>query len=138
MQKFLKLQNFEIFQFVALSVFLAAACAAPQRGFDKNYNQKQVIPILKFDSQQNHDGSYRYGYETGNGIAVQEQGYVKNLGVKDSEIQTAQGFFSYTSPEGKPITLHYTADENGFQATGGFYQSTKSCLINFNLFLFKF
>lgn len=27
-------------------------------------------------------------------------------------------FSSYTSPEGKPITIHYTADENGFQAHG--------------------
>lgn len=29
-----------------------------------------------------------------------------------------QGSFSYTSPEGKLITIHYTADETGFHATG--------------------
>lgn len=52
-------------------------------------------------------------YETANGIAAQEQGYLKNLGVKDAEAQVAQGSFSYTSPEGIPITITYVADENG-------------------------
>ena len=28
------------------------------------------------------------------------------------------GSFSYTSPEGVPITLNYVADENGFHAEG--------------------
>lgn len=52
-------------------------------------------------------------YETGNGIAAQEQGYLKNAGNKDAEAQVAQGSFVYTSPEGVPISLTYTADENG-------------------------
>lgn len=97
-------------------MLLAAACASPV-GEYQHYSTSP-IPILKFDSQQHHDGSYQYAYETGNGINAHEQGYVKNAGVKDGEIQVAQGFYSYTSPEGKPITIHYTADENGFQATG--------------------
>jgi len=29
-----------------------------------------------------------------------------------------QGTFSYTSPEGQLITIHYTADETGFHAQG--------------------
>lgn len=29
-----------------------------------------------------------------------------------------QGSYSYTSPEGQLITIHYTADETGFHATG--------------------
>lgn len=54
-----------------------------------------------------------HSYETGNGIAAQEQGYLKNAGHKDQEAQVAQGSFSYTSPEGIPITLTYIADEFG-------------------------
>lgn len=54
-----------------------------------------------------------YSYETGNGITAQEQGYLKNAGVKDAEAQVAQGSFAYTSPEGIPISVTYIADENG-------------------------
>lgn len=73
---------------------------------------------MKYDSQQNHDGSYNYAFESANGIVSHEQGYVKNAGVKDGEIQVAEGYYSYTSPEGHPISLQYIADENGFQVKG--------------------
>ena len=56
---------------------------------------------------------YHFSYETGNGIQAQEQGYLKNPGIKDAEAQVAQGSFSYTSPEGIPISISYVADENG-------------------------
>lgn len=29
-----------------------------------------------------------------------------------------QGRYSYPAPDGTPITIEYTADENGFRATG--------------------
>lgn len=76
------------FQFIALSVLLAAACASPVD--DYHHHATPPVPILKFESNQNHDGSYQYAYETGNGISAHEQGYVKNAGVKDGEIQVAQ------------------------------------------------
>lgn len=99
-----------------MSVLFAAACASPVGEYD-NY-KTTPIPILKFDNQQNHDGSYNYAFETGNGISAHEEGYVKNAGVKDGEIQVQQGYFSYTSPDGHPISIQYIADENGFQAKG--------------------
>lgn len=76
------------FQFIALSVLLAAACASPID--DYHHHATPPVPILKFESNQNHDGSYQYAYETGNGISAHEQGFVKNAGVKDGEIQVAQ------------------------------------------------
>ncbi|RVE45618.1 hypothetical protein evm_009731 [Chilo suppressalis] len=57
-------------------------------------------------------------YETGNGIAAEEQGYVKNQGVPEQEAQTAQGQYQYTAPDGQVIQLQYLADENGFQPQG--------------------
>nr|CAD7423102.1 unnamed protein product [Timema monikensis] len=57
-------------------------------------------------------------YQTGNGISAQEQGYLKNSGIKDQEAETVQGSYSYTAPDGTPITVTYTADENGYQAQG--------------------
>lgn len=38
---------------------------------------------------------------------------MKNLGQKDLEAQVVQGSYSYTSPDGTPITVTYVADENG-------------------------
>ncbi|XP_017017846.1 pupal cuticle protein 20 [Drosophila kikkawai] len=78
----------------------------------------EVIPIIKLESKVNTDGSYKYEYETGNGIKAEEMGYLKNAGDKGSEAQTAEGSFSYTSPEGDEIMLTYIADENGFQPQG--------------------
>lgn len=94
----------------------AAACATPVGEYQ--HYATTPIPIVKFDSNQGHDGSYQYAYETANGINAHEQGYVKNAGVKDGEIQVAQGYYSYTAPDGQPIQVHYTADENGFKAEG--------------------
>lgn len=54
-----------------------------------------------------------YSYETGNGIVAEEQGYLKNAGNPETEAQVAQGSYSYTGPDGVPITVTYIADENG-------------------------
>jgi len=35
----------------------------------------QQIPIISYDSENAGDGNYRYSYETGNGITVQETGH---------------------------------------------------------------
>lgn len=56
-------------------------------------------------------------YESANGIKAEETGDVKNKG-SENAIQTVQGSYSFTSPEGQFIEIKYTADENGFQAQG--------------------
>lgn len=72
------------------------------------------IPILRYDNNPNQgDGSYSYAYETGNGIAAQEQGYQKA-----QDTQYAEGSFSYTGTDGAQYAISYTADENGFQPQG--------------------
>ncbi|XP_050663740.1 endocuticle structural glycoprotein SgAbd-2-like [Leptidea sinapis] len=103
---------------IALSALVALAYGAPQFNYVQPQYQGQVIPILRQTQNVNPDGSYQWSYETGNGIAAQEEGFLKNPGIKDAEAQVAQGSFSYTSPEGIPIALRYVADENGFRAEG--------------------
>jgi len=65
----------------------------------------------------NIDGSFSYFYSAADGTQAQAQGYVKNLGLSDgiepASAQVIQGSYSYTSPEGTPITVRYIADENG-------------------------
>ncbi|XP_052738610.1 uncharacterized protein LOC112056007 [Bicyclus anynana] len=78
----------------------------------------EPIPIIAQDQIINPDGSYKWNYETGNGISAEEAGYVKNLGIPEQEAQTAQGQYKYTAPDGQIIHLQYIADENGFQPQG--------------------
>ena len=59
-----------------------------------------------------------FSYVTGDGQQVQAQGYLKNLGLKEAEGAAAQGSYSYTAPDGTPISVTWIADENGFRAEG--------------------
>ncbi|KAK9511520.1 hypothetical protein O3M35_000159 [Rhynocoris fuscipes] len=60
-----------------------------------------------------------YSYQSGDGTAAQERGYVKNFGAGEpAELQSAEGSYSYTAPDGQVIQLTYTADENGFIPQG--------------------
>ncbi|RZF39909.1 hypothetical protein LSTR_LSTR010537 [Laodelphax striatellus] len=91
---------------------LGAVLAAPQQQYTT------PIPILSQQQEVNADGSYKYNYATGNNIQVEETGYLKNAGIPEQEIQSAQGYFSYVDPDGVPVQLTYTADENGFVPQG--------------------
>ncbi|XP_050683589.1 pupal cuticle protein 20-like [Leptidea sinapis] len=75
------------------------------------------IPILKYENENNGDGTYRFSYETGNGIQAQESGAPRAQGPEGPAV-TAEGGFSYRTPEGEQISLTYTADENGFHPVG--------------------
>lgn len=60
------------------------------------------------------DGSFHYSFETSNGIAVNAQG----------NADAHAGSASWVSPEGTPVSISYTADENGYVATGDFVPKT--------------
>jgi hypothetical protein len=47
-------------------------------------------------------------YESANGIKAEETGDVKNKG-SENAIQTVQGSYSYTSPEGDLIQVYFIA-----------------------------
>ncbi|XP_019550517.2 endocuticle structural glycoprotein SgAbd-2 [Aedes albopictus] len=96
----------------------------PQTQFSQRLQQpfpsppRPFVPITSYNNDVSYDGSYSYGYTTGDGQQQQAQGYLKNPGLKDLEAQAVQGSYSYTSPEGQLITVTYIADENGFRAEG--------------------
>ncbi|XP_022195400.1 endocuticle structural glycoprotein SgAbd-2 [Nilaparvata lugens] len=99
---------------------LAVACVSAQRrpGPAASYSNLNDVPIVSFQNEHNYDGSYKYSYETGNGIQASEEGYLKNPGQKDLEAQYSAGTYSYTAPDGTPITVRWVADETGFHAEG--------------------
>lgn len=39
----------------------------------------EPIPIISQEQEINYDGSYKWAYETGNGIQAEEQGYQKEI-----------------------------------------------------------
>ncbi|XP_018323074.1 pupal cuticle protein 20-like [Agrilus planipennis] len=91
--------------------------SAAQHGPTPQGNFQPPIPILRYDSSNDGAGNYHFAYETGNGIQAEEQGQLKNPG-SENEAEAVQGSFSYPSPDGQQIVLHYIADENGFQPSG--------------------
>ncbi|XP_055604014.1 endocuticle structural glycoprotein SgAbd-2-like [Uranotaenia lowii] len=99
--------------FIVLSTLLVAAMAV-----EYHHQEHKHIPIVHSESYHGHDGSFKHGYESANGISVKEQGFVKNSGNKDHETNVVHGSYSYVDPHGVPVSVSYTADENGFHAEG--------------------
>lgn len=86
---------------------VATACAANV----KHTGDEATAEVLRLESDVHPEG-YHFNYETSNGVVHEEQGTLQG------EAISAQGSFQYVSPEGTPVQVHYTADENGFQPTG--------------------
>ncbi len=58
-------------------------------------------------------------FESEDGIKVEAAGNQKQVGSSPEEIGTVQrGSYSYTAPDGTLISVSWTADENGFRASG--------------------
>jgi Insect cuticle protein len=101
-RKFLSLSNLHYSCFSQICVSLSLMAVMAQQ-------PESEAEVLSQTSDINPDGSYSYSYETSNGIKAAESGVGG---------ERADGDFSYISPEGIPIKLTYTADENGFQPQG--------------------
>ncbi|XP_031640899.1 endocuticle structural glycoprotein SgAbd-4-like [Contarinia nasturtii] len=110
---------------ILATLLMGCAFAAPLQSIAPRQSRQsefqpttEPIPILRQEQEVNFDGTYKWAYETGNGIKAEEQGFLKNAGVPDQEAQVAQGSYSYTAPDGQLISVTYIADENGFQPQG--------------------
>ncbi|XP_066146903.1 endocuticle structural glycoprotein SgAbd-2-like [Euwallacea fornicatus] len=113
---------------ITFGCLLSTALATPQNYYRQPpYQQRPYqpqppypppVPIVSESNELNPDGSFSYSYVSGDGSQAQVQGYLKNAGQKDTEAEVMQGSYSYTSPDGTPITVNWIADENGFRAEG--------------------
>ncbi|KAM0732568.1 Endocuticle structural glycoprotein SgAbd-1 [Formica fusca] len=88
----------------------------PTQYYNPNYYGRPYYAILRQSQDSSPDGSYSYSYDTENGISVAETGQPKNIG--PNQIEAVRGQYSYTAPDGTPIVVTYTADENGFLPSG--------------------
>lgn len=76
-------------------MLVGSALAAPQRYVRQSQRQArqsqtttEPIPILRQEQEINPDGSYKWLYETGNGIKAEEEGFLKNAG-SENEAQVS-------------------------------------------------
>ncbi|KAG5898735.1 hypothetical protein JTB14_020929 [Gonioctena quinquepunctata] len=84
----------------------------------QQYNQDaRAAGILRFVNDANPDGSYQYAYETQNGISAEQQGAPRPAADQSTPV-VVQGYYRFTSPEGVPVEVRYTADEFGYHPQG--------------------
>ncbi|CAH2237027.1 jg9519 [Pararge aegeria aegeria] len=125
-----------------ISGILAAPAEVPPEKL-----QPTVIPIVAQSDELEANGTYKFSYETGNGIIREETAYEKVLpsardassseGGEDdegdsNEIHVQRGSYSYTAPDGTVISVSYIADENGFQPIGDHLPRSPVLALNSN------
>ncbi|KAK1137548.1 hypothetical protein K0M31_002053 [Melipona bicolor] len=76
------------------------------------------IAIVSQSHDISPDGSFFSKWETANGIAIEEEGVLKNRGQKDAEAEEVRGSASWTAPDGTRINLGWLANENGVSFQG--------------------
>lgn len=89
-------------QCITLLALVGLAASKPQTYSGYNREDERYSRILRYDNINHGDGTYNFNYETSNGIAHEENGYLKGRGT-NNEIQTVQGSYQYYSPEGQLI-----------------------------------
>ncbi|XP_043465505.1 larval cuticle protein LCP-17-like [Leptopilina heterotoma] len=97
--------------FIVALALVAAASAFPQQ-------QERDAAILRQAQDISPEGQYNYHYETENGIQANQDGSLQNVGPNGEPVIVAQGSYRYTAPDGTPVEVTYTANENGFQPQG--------------------
>ncbi|XP_070506386.1 endocuticle structural glycoprotein SgAbd-5-like [Chironomus tepperi] len=117
-----------MFRFFVATLLVAYVYALPQQAAAPSADAGATLVSNTF--ADDGAGNFNFAFETSNGIKEQAQGQLKDVQVPvfdtngqktgdqpgKAEVQTGQ--FSYTAPDGTPITVQWVADENGFQPKG--------------------
>ncbi|GBP74633.1 Larval cuticle protein LCP-22 [Eumeta japonica] len=118
-QRFGSLPPFKSFAPVAARVPAPPPPPTVQRAVVRASTDDRSAQTLRFDNDADPSGAFSYNVETSNGIAAQAQGTPRNFGGNPPVVPVViSGAFRWVSPEGEPIDISYTADENGYQASG--------------------
>ncbi|XP_043194117.1 pupal cuticle protein 20-like [Amphibalanus amphitrite] len=90
----------------------AAASQLPVYGASQGsagaQSQDAQARTISEENINNGDGTYRFSFETDNGILREEEG----------DGTQVRGSYSYTADDGTPVEITFVADENGFQPEG--------------------
>ncbi|XP_058053219.1 larval cuticle protein 65Ag1-like [Anopheles bellator] len=74
----------------------------------------QNAKTLRYENVQEGDGSYKFAFESDDGIARQEQG--ESVG-EEAGINV-QGNFKFVADDGQEYEVQYVADKDGFHPEG--------------------
>ncbi|CAH0699938.1 unnamed protein product [Spodoptera exigua] len=77
--------------------------------------------IVRSATNQDPSGAFDFGFETSNGIKVNEQGQLKEVVDEENKphsVVVVRGTYSYVNSEGNNEVIEYIADENGYRAEG--------------------
>lgn len=79
--------------------------------------KKQNVPILAYQNSLQHEGTFNYAFESGDGTKAEQNGQLKYVDQENAG-EAIQGQFSYEGDDGQTYSIQYTADENGYRPVG--------------------
>ncbi|KAK4880461.1 hypothetical protein RN001_008607 [Aquatica leii] len=100
-----------MFKLAIACLCLAFVCAAPP----PSSHGKNDAHIVNQESDLDIGGKYHYSFETSDGTKAAQTGELKTIGNEAGG--ASKGFYEYNDG-GVVYRVDYTADENGFVATG--------------------
>merc|ERR1719427_877284 len=89
---------------IILSCLAAVALAAPQ------FQDQQLVNIIRDDRVDNGDGNFNYAFAADNGIEAEVVGAPGSQGQSNM-----QGFYLLPREDGSFARVEFVANENGFQ-----------------------
>ncbi|EDW47364.1 uncharacterized protein LOC6608617 [Drosophila sechellia] len=102
---------------ICLLALASGSLAASIGQVDSTTEKREIVPLLKFETNKNADGSFHFSYEGGDQSIRQEQGVIENAGTEDEALEVS-GMYSYIDADGNTVEVHYTAGKNGFVPIG--------------------
>ncbi|EDV56513.1 uncharacterized protein LOC6547138 [Drosophila erecta] len=102
---------------ICLLALASGSLAASIGQVDSTTEKREIVPLLKFETNKNPDGSFHFSYEGGDQSIRQEQGVIENAGTEDEALEVS-GMYSYIDADGNTVEVHYTAGKNGFVPIG--------------------
>ncbi|XP_050499142.1 uncharacterized protein LOC126879872 [Diabrotica virgifera virgifera] len=81
-----------------------------------NYHNAQESKILRYESEQDPEQGYKFGYHTSHGneeVQRSEEAQIRRIDEEHASV-AVQGVVEYVNHEGKGVRWTYTADENGY------------------------
>ena len=121
-----------MFKFIAIAIaitcifytnaFPQASTKAPAKASPAAASADAQATIVSSSFTDDGAGNFAYAYETSNTIKANAKGQLKDISIPAGADASAastgkgevqEGSFSYTAPDGTPITVTWIADENG-------------------------
>ncbi|KAJ9573856.1 hypothetical protein L9F63_008780 [Diploptera punctata] len=104
------LQGIVRFSFLLISLTLVANAQYQQQSHNYDHQPQRPLPAILMHKQSlGQDGSFNYAFAADNGL---------QQGESISPDGTRRGAYSYVDPNGKKITVRYTAGKDGFKVEG--------------------